>query len=621
MADHDRAGERRLDFIAVLVVVLAMGAGAAARLGTVDWGLPHALHVDEKAFVIWPALEMEWEGLRNDDWRPRTNTYGPLVFELVVGVKWWLMGGREHAERVASRYRGSWDYVRGGFDSLGMAPFHMPQLVLLVRWMAAILGILAIGLLAAAAWALEGRRAGAFTAILAAVSVGLIQVGHFYTPESLLVFEIAMFLCACALLARGRGLAVAAWAGLCLGLIAATKMYGLVIAAALPLAIAANDPFPDAASRERELGRMLRRSVRALCGARMLVAVGVALVVYRVLCPWAFTESDLYFADGPATRDGFNQLLVHYRETEFDFYDWRFTYNSTTPFVYQLTAVLPYAIGGLTTIAAVIALLVGVRRLSATDRIGLAAALPILLLVGPWGVKTIRYVIPMVPALLLLTGSMLARWSLARARGQPWHRRLGRRAAAALVLAWTAAYGLAFTLMFLSPDPRLSAARWIADHARPGDVVVVDREGAYTAPLGDDQDGVGVNPRVRPAVTIHRLWWGSPPQAEVGAHLEGALSNARFLVVGDFYERRGLSADAAEKAPAQHAFYTDLREGRTGFVRVRSFRPVPALGPVRWPEEEAEILSVCFDHMGIDIYERRAPLGNPVEGGDVEAPE
>jgi hypothetical protein len=598
----------RSHWVHALVVLAAVAFGGLARAGTAEWGLPYQLHVDEKGFVVWEALAMEHRGLTEEDWRPRIDTYGPLLLDVVVAMKWWWLGGREHAERVARRYPDGFLYSQLAFGHGSDAAFFAPELFRVLRWLVALLGTLAIGLLEAAAWMLQGPRAGAYAAVLCAACVGLVQVGHFYTAEALLLPEIALFLFACAWIARGGGLAPAALAGAAIAAIVTTKLPGVLVLGALPLAIGADDPFPDAPGRDAELGRIVRRSVRALWSIRFLVAIAVAAALVYWIRPWTFEEIP---DDVPGNRRGLTVLAAEFTEHDYTFYDWRFTYRGTTPFLYYVTHVLPYALGAPALAAALFGLARGVVRLRPLDRITLAAAIPTFLFVGAFGVKTIRYVLPALPGLLLAASALLADFA-ERPRDAPWWRSIVRRVAAPAALAYTVAYGAAWTLMFTEPDPRVRAAHYVAERARPGDVVVVEAEASYTAPLGTNDERVGTEPGLRPPVRVERLWQDRPTgEPAVRAHTEARLRDARFVVLGDFYIRRATHPDAPTKAPNVSAFYARLRSGELGFTRVATFRPEPTLGPIVWDESDAEILCTSFDHMGVEIYERTLPAAPP----------
>ena len=59
-----RPPRRERPWLPTLGIALAALLGGGARLATADWGLPYALHVDEKGFVVHEALAAEYRGLR-----------------------------------------------------------------------------------------------------------------------------------------------------------------------------------------------------------------------------------------------------------------------------------------------------------------------------------------------------------------------------------------------------------------------------------------------------------------------------------------------------------------------------------------------------------------------------
>lgn len=597
--------------VCAAVLALAVLAGGAARVGTAGWGLPYAFHPDEKGFVVWEAMYAEWRGLEQGDWRPRINTYGPLVYEIAIGVKWLVFGGPARAAEVTARHSSPWEYVRDAFGHTGEAPFSWPMLLWSLRLVSALLGSGAILLLGLAGWKLQGPRTGAWAGVLAASSVGLIQVGHFYTSEALLVFALSMWLHACAWLARGGRWPVSIYAGLALAALAATKLPGLATGLALPVALAAShpsDPHEGSPPWVRQLGRNLLASFGS---GRLWLALGIAALAYAGINPWIVTEPQAYLHDVPDNRNALWMASLM-EQTEFGFYDWRFPYNDTTPYLYHLTRTLPYALGWPALATAVTALLFGLHRLRPLDRIALGTTLPVLLLVGDWGVKTIRYILPVVPGLVLAAASLLEQGSQLPARAVGV-RRFMRPALCWGVGAWTVLYGVAFTAMFTEPDPRIAGARWIAEHAEPGSVVVTEPAASYTVPLGGNRENVGVQKDLQPEVTVRELWDTRPRGKQaIADHLDRRLADARYLVLGEFFIRRATHPAAQRRAPHHHRIYEALRQGQAGFERVATFPRSPRLGPLRWDEDDAELLSVCFDHMEVEIYERTGPFQNPL---------
>lgn len=599
-----RHDPRRLCLAAILVATLV---GGVARVGTADWGLPVSFHVDEKGFVLWEAIGMEWRGLTSGDYRPNASVYGPLVYEVAVGMKWLLFGGPDEARPVARLYRDSAQYHQTAFDALDAdAPYSFAAWTHALRIFTGLLGAISILLMARAAWRLQGPWAGASAAIITALAPGLIQVGHFYTADALLIPEIAMLLDACSLLLVGGGAGSAAYAGIALGLIAVTKLPGMLLGLALVYALAWSRGVTDGPLR---IGSVLRhrwwlRWIGAGFDARFLVAMVAMIAVYVLVQPWLIDGRGP--PEGSGNRSGLFMLSTYFQEREFVFYDWRFTYNDRWP-TYWLSTILPYTLG----VPVLLAVGASLRaRRSSLATLGLVAALPSFLLVAGWGVLTIRHVLPAVPGMILGASAVLASALRPSELDRPSQ---ARRWLAGAALVHVSLYGVAWALMFREPDPRLLASAWLAEHARENDVVVLEPEAPYSAPLGINEDWMGVPGFPMPHLRARRLWQSWPSDAEVPAHVDGMLRDARFLVIGDFYRRRGLDPSAPTRAPMHAIFYEAVIREETGYHLVASFLREPTLGPLHWSEADAEALSVDFDHMPVWIYERDGAYRSPFE--------
>lgn len=586
---------------ALVAIVLATIVGGTLRLGTVGWGMPLVLHVDEKGFVMWEAIATEWRGLVQGDYRPDSSTYGPLVFGLAVVVKWAMYGGPDEARPIAERFATAGEYHRASFDAAVApgAPYSLADWTLRMRTISALLGTLAILLLARAAWRLAGPTAGAVAALITAMAPGLVQVSHFYTSDALVVPEIAMLADACVLLLCGGGTGAMAYAAVALGLIALTKMPGVLVGLAIPFSIAwARSPaLPPAGTRPWQ--RRLMRSLRASVAARTFAIVLGAGAVFALAQPWLFDGRGLPTGDG--NTNGLWVLASFFQEREFPWHDWRFTYNDQLPFLYWLVTIFPYALGGPVAIAGYL----GVLRAWSHDipsRLCARLALPSFLLIGGWATMTIRHGLPVVPGLVLSASLVLSR---ALSRGEWWQRALATGS-----LVWLTVYGLAWAAMFVEEDPRILSGRWLAAHADDGDVVVVDPESSYTAVLGDNAEWIGVPDFEMPRLSARRLWSTFPANDLASEHAAEMLRGARFVVVGDFYRRRAVHFSAATRAPEHARFYADLFDGRTEFALAAHFDRRPHLGPIWFDEESAETLSVDFDHMPVWIFERRS-TGRP----------
>lgn len=582
------------------LVGLALLVAAVARLGTAGWGLPFRFHIDEQGFVMWVAAHTEWQGLVQGSFRPTVSTYGPLVYELAIGVKW-LLSGIGGATSAAETATDGWAYLRV-LDDPAVTPLTMVEWTRAMRYVSACAGVATLLLLARAAWRLAGPEAAALLAWLGALAPGLVQVSHFYTPDGLLLLFEAAVLDASTMLLVAPSAKRASYAGVAIGLILATKMTGALVALLVPWALWA-----------RREGPWRGAGLRACTSRWTWIAVVVSVLTFAALCPWAVLDGPGYFGGASGPSSGAYMLRSLY-ETGFGYYDWRFVYDGEPRGLVFFTSLLPYALGGPVVALGLAGLFLAERRVRA---IAWGALLPTALFVSGWTVLTIRYALPLTPAVLLSAGAVLAQlvrgehaFTIAAQRVRPGRWGL---ALAALVVALALARGLAWTLMFAEEDPRALASRWIAAHAADGDVVVTEADLPYTAPLGASDEQAGRPPWALPELRVRRLFAGNELGSAVPPHLRATLGDARFLVVSEWLLRRATS-EAAERRAGTHArFYRALLAGQTGFTEVARFEREPRLGPLVWDESGEEQLAVCFDHCPVRIFERTGPFRSPLE--------
>lgn len=583
---------------AVIAITLALIFGAVARVGTVRWGDPYLLHVDERGYVMLQAAATEWRGLKRNDWRPRITTYGPVLFATALGVKWTFLGGIDAARRDVAHHSDAEAYVDATYRSHANTP-DLVGWTHLCRLLLAWLSSLSLVAFARASWLMGGPRVAVFATWLAAASAGLIQQAHFFTSDGLAIVEIGFLMHACALMMKRPRIGPAVYAGIAMGLLAATRLSAAFLLIAVPVAIAAAPGARGVFSPASPLSHGALRILGALISLRFWVFAATTRLVMTLLNPWSVFQRDLYESVPTALRGSF-VLNTQYTDHDYTFYDWRFSYNDRIDHIYELTAVLPWALGTLALLAAIGGLLSSARRTAWPARVALALSLPTFLFVGEWGVKTIRYSTPIFYALCL--AAALGLETLARRGRRSW---LGSLLIG-LTLISTIAWGGAYTWTMTKEDPRVAAGRWLASQIEADDIIALEPETAYSAVWGD-------RPEAFRAGQVVYLWRTNPEQAEISSHLQERLSVARYLVVGDWYRRRATHPRAPARAPGQAIFYEALFAGTTGFELVATFDNTPSIGPLRFDERGAEALSVCFDHMPVWIFERRGPYQSPFE--------
>jgi hypothetical protein len=535
-----------------LVLSAVVLAGLALRVRGLDWGLPWALHIDERLFVVAQAIQLERSLVAADGVPdPAISSYGILPLWLLV---------------IARKLFLPWAAAGDGPPVFG-DPFAAT--VLIARWISALWGTATI--LLAARWARRwGAGSGLAPAALVAGFPALVQASHFGTVEAPLVGLMAAGMLAAERLAERPGAARAAAAGVLLGLCVSVKAPGAVLA--LPMLHAARAGAAD--------GRV-RRAV---------IVIGVAAALALLLNPGLLAPRD------PGERTGEHMTLAGNLSRAYsgEFHDWTLPYADDLPVWTELTRVLPYAVGIVPELLALAGLAVVARRRSPCDVRLLLLLLPILALVFPARVKTVRFLLPaVVPLAILASEAVFAIGWRAPRLGAPL---------AVAVCALTLLHGAAFSAVFVPPDSRVAAARWLDENAGPRDIVVVEDPPGYGPPIGSPSGGIP-----RPALRYEILWRGFyaiherlDDDARRG-HIEDVLRRADILVLSEGHREEFTTAGLR---PVEAKFYADLDAGNLPFEKVRVFKTYPRLGPLVLPDDGAEVLMRIFDHPRIEIWRR-----------------
>jgi hypothetical protein len=529
----------RLTFVAIVL------AGAALRFRGLDWGLPWALHIDERLFVVAKAIELE-RSLGKGVPDPGITSYGILPLWLLVAARKLFLG-------VAA--------APG-------PPVHGDEFaatVLVARWISAAWGTAAIVLVGL--WAKRWGWAVALTAAaLFAGFPGVVQASHFGTVEAPLVALLAAGTLAAERLAERRTAGRVVVAGAVLGLAVSVKAPGAVLVLPMLHALAC-----DGEGRRHFLAR-----AGLLLGTT--AAVAVALNPALVIGGAASTAGG-----GEHTTLGGNLRRAY----SADFHDWTLPYVHDKPLVTELTKLLPYAVGIVPEILAVIGLVILARRRSPRDTRLLLVLVPVLLLLLAARVKTVRFLLPALPALAVCAALPVAGW----------------RVPAAVVAALALLHGLAFSAIYAGDDPRVAAAKWLDANVGEAETVAVEDPPGYGPPLGSP------SPEVMRAPLRYEILWrdfydlherrSAEDRAE---HLERVLRRADVLVLSEGHRREFTTAP--ELRPVESAFYADLDAGRLPFERVTVFESHPRVGPLVLKDDDAEALIRFFDHPRIEIWRR-----------------
>ena len=310
--------------------------------------------------------------------------------------------------------------------------------------------------------ALFERRTALLAAALYTVTVFSIQQAHFGTVDA-----ITNLFCALGLLlavqARQRGrLAAYALFGLLCGCAMAGRINAAPLAGLIVLAAA-----PRIWSRWRRGESLL--SLPGRDGVGLLLAGALALLTFRVLNPYAFSGPG-FFGLAPNPRwladIGEARSLVSGQVDIPPNWQWL----ARAPWLFPLNNILLWGLGPALGLSAVAGVLWAASRILRRCAGAGQVILPLVWVVGYFAllggghVASMRYFLPLYPALTLL-----AAWGLGRCRQQARGRWRGPALmATTLVLALSAIWALMFSNIYRHQLTRVQASHWFWERV-PGD--------------------------------------------------------------------------------------------------------------------------------------------------------
>ena len=522
----------------VLVVSLLLAVALGLRLYGVDWDQGFLFHPDERAIYmkVWdldfPANDLGI--LLNADqspWNPRWFPYGSYPLYQLKGFQYLLSPFLE--------------FEFGDLRLVGRALSALADT-------ATVLVVLLLGA------RIFGFRAGLLGAILVAFSVIHIQLSHFYTVETFFTLFIALsLLFLLRVLERGR-LRDSALAGVFVGLALATKVSAVPVLAAVGVAY-----LMSAFSAEgwRLVIQMPSRRRLLRIGLAGTVTLGVAGLAFLVAAPFAILDWDTFLGD--VVYQG--QMVV--RELDLPYTR---QYENTVQHWYQLRQLSTWGLGLPLGLVALGGLLFALATLWRGRHKGvlllLAWVLPYLLITGSFEVKFLRYLLPVIPFLVLLGAHLLVSGTdFAATRRFRW--RTLAQGVTLFILAATAFYAFAHLNVYTQPHTAVRASQWIQQNVPPGSLLLTEHwEEGFPG--------------------LHEYRSRSLPMYEADTfqkldELVGALAAGDYVL---FYSNRlyGTIPRLPERYPLSTRYYQALFAGELGYQLVH------------WEATYPQLLGVAF---------------------------
>jgi len=453
--------------LGLLLLIVALGMGL--RFRALEWSLPNAqhplatYHPDER-INLTAAMQAD---IAHGQFDIKFYNYGTFYFYLV-----------DLAHIVGKGY-GFIPTPAERSESLPPTPAQQAAVLaryfLAGRFISALLGTLTLPVLYALGRRMFGRKAGLIAALLYGVAPLAVLHAHFLTVDVTATFFVTL-----ALLWSARMLTSQTWsdyalAALWTGLAAATKYNaGLVIVAPIVAHLLKRDP--DACKKHR--------------ATQFVVLIALTLLTFLIACPGPWLNFDAFWHDlsyelFDHSRTGHGYLFI----------------DTGNGWWYHLTVSLPFGLGSVLLITALVGLFMALRKPSKSDWLLLAFFLIYFGISGLSHVRFARYMLPLFPVFCLLAARFLV------------NVRPPLSGAGLLVVAPLTLYGSVYLLLCMTTqDPRDAAADFLEQHAPQGArVAFATVPWFYSPPLSPGFGALAASQRAKAAAEVTRFKLVLPP--------------------------------------------------------------------------------------------------------------
>jgi len=480
-----------------------------------------------------------------------------------------------------------------------------------------------------------GRRYAWSVALLAAALVAFtplqLQLSHFYTVDTMLLFFITLTVFACVVLVdTDKPVRWSLIAGLGFGLALATKFSAAPLAVPLFVAL---------------VMRWYKHGLSSIF-VPLLLSTCSTLLVFLIAMPYALLDLPEFIqqvsAQGDLARGALD--LPYVRQ-----------FAGTTPYVYEAQNMLFWGMGlklGLAALAGFLWLCWRVwKRDAGSWLVVLSWVVVYGAITGSFYVKFMRYMLPLYPFLTLMAASILI--ALVRRRSTKaanlagtarpetiglWGGTLrnvvaplaGVRpnslaearynftrvlttilpyAAIVIVLAGTMFQGLALLNVYSVPNTRIQASRWIFSHLKPGSKLTYEQWDDALPVAIDNHD---------PSVYQQAAYDDANGQPQQGLDLYGDDTSAKARLLATILPTVNaitMASDRLDKSiprlpcryPLTIHYYQLLFSGQLGFHLAAQFENRPNLLGITLDDSNADESYSVFDHPTVRIFVRDNP--------------
>lgn len=518
--------------ISRLTLISAILCGAILRFTNLNWDAGGRLHPDE-ALIVNGALSIKFFSALF----PGFHDYNGLSVYLLAA-----------ASRLISLLSGSahWSQTPEGITVAG-------------RFLSACLSTLSIPLVYVVGKKLLNATAGMYAAILMAFTPLAIQLAHFYTTESILIFLLLLLISASASYVKQSNHLNVFFMAVLAGLLLATKntAYLFLPIPLLSIHIAHHPP----------LSKWMHTVMFIL----------TAIFAFFAGSPYSFLDGSGYLARSRYLADVVNGALLM---------DWTLQFQETNG-SFWIPALL-YAMG-LTIIIGTAGIIYTMLASPAKKTMRPLLAIwstGFMMFLAFTYLKFTRYAGPLIPLFSLFGGMCLT--GLSRTN-------TGKIAAYAIVAAQIF-YGCMFLPVYSNPHTSLTASQWISANVPQSSAILTEE---WNSIIRFSRTELS-NKNYR--ITSFNFY--SPDTVSKKQKLDMLLQHTDYILIQSPKVKHTVTR-LTHRYPDTGAFYKNLENGGLNFTEVKKFTSYPRLGFLAMDDERAEETFTVFDHPTITLYKRK----------------
>ncbi|HEX7103657.1 MAG TPA: DUF2298 domain-containing protein [Nitrolancea sp.] len=518
----------------------------------------HAPRINDLGALLDPARSPLNPRSDGEDGKPQSYAYGSLPLYVTDFVAW-IVGMVTRTDQ-------------NNYDQVGM----------IGRYLTAFLDAATVALAMLFARRAFGRLAALLTGFLLAATVLMVQLAHFFAVDPWVTFFATALLLACLVFYQHPGYRWSVLVGVCFGLALATKIS--VFELVVPVVITIIATF-----RARGIPEILDPLVKHLATAAV-----ATLAAFAVFEPYALLQRSAFISD--------TKLQWHIVNGSFDVPFTR-QFIGDIPVRYELGNLVHWGLGpflGIAALLAVGAAIWRVRSRSFAEILLLSWIVPYFALVATAEAKFMRYLVPITPALVVLTVAFALR--LIPERPARTISFIAPVAGIALVLAGTLSWSLAFESIYHRTNTRIAASEWIFQNIPQG-AKLTDEYWDDSMPL--PLEG---HPYPTPYYThITMDLYADRPNEEEFTYIANTLQQADYVILSS--DRLALSIPKSPwRYPVDSEYYRLLSSGQLGFQEVYESNVEPSLFGITFNDHHADESFSVYDHPHVRIYKKVTPL-------------